>query len=122
MGYAAVLRLDDELRLHPDDVLAPLVLWQRQRRLVDLQGFKPLPQLARGLVSVAGADPPGVTQFAFVMHRHRERAHRMRIGRRRAIAGDDEFLGVVAFGLDEVLGPAGAIRRIFALRYDAFEI
>src|ERR1700685_1967342 len=46
----------------------------------------------------------------------------MRIGGRRAIAGDDEFLGVVTLSLDEILRAAGAIWRIFALRYDPLEI
>src|ERR1700685_2492134 len=46
----------------------------------------------------------------------------MRIGGRRAIAGDDEFLGVVTLALDEILRAAGAIWRIFALRYDPLEI
>src|SRR5579862_2388672 len=122
MSDAAVLRLDDDLRLHPDHVLAAFVLRQRERRLIDLQGFEPLPQLARGLVRVTGADATGITQLALIVHRHRERAHRMRIGGRRAIAGDDELLGVMTLALDEILRPARAIRRIFALRYDAFEI
>ena len=108
MREAAKLRLDDHLRLDPDDVLAPFVLGQRHRRTIDAQRLQPLPQIAGHLLGVAGADAAGIAQLAVFVKRHRQRADGFRQRRRRRKTGNDEFLRVVAFGFDEIVRPPRA--------------
>ena len=106
VGDAGGLGLDDELRLDPDHILAPLVRRQRDRPPLDAQRLQTLEQIARHFLRVAGADAPGIAELAVLVHRHRQRADRLQQRRRRRVAGNDEFLAAMAFALDEVVGPA----------------
>src|SRR5262249_25437482 len=114
-------RLDHELGLDPDEILAPLVRRQFQRPLVDAQGRKALEQVVRHFLGVAGADPAGITKLAVLIHRDDERADRARHRGRRHVACDDEFLLAAALGLYEIIGAARAIRRAAPLGDDALE-
>src|SRR5271170_6529250 len=109
MRDAAELDLDHQLRLDPDGVLAPFVRRQRDRRRASLQFVQPLAKIAGGFVRVASADAAGVAKLAVLMNDDGERADGARIVARRRIAGNDEFLRIVTFDLDEILGPPGAI-------------
>src|SRR5277367_6557485 len=109
MGEAAEFGFDDELRLHPDDVFASLILRHRHGRTSRLEFFEPQPQIARCLARIPGADPPGIAQLTVVMNRYSQRTDRLGLRRRWRETHNDKFLGVVAFALDEVFRTAGAV-------------
>src|SRR5205807_6696001 len=69
----------------------------------------------------AGADAPDVYQLAVLIKPEHERADRIRPRRRGDIPDDHELLPVRALRLDPIAVAAGTIRRVAALRHDAFE-
>ena len=87
-----------------------------------LQRLQPAPQLLRHRLRIAGADAAAIAQLAVLVVADDQRPDGVAHDARKRIAHHHELLPVGAFGLDPAFGAAGNIRRIGALRHDAFEL
>ncbi len=121
MSHATKFDLGYEFRLDPDHIFAALIFRHFDRRFFGFERLKLPPEIARNLARIACSDPACITQLTILVGSYRQRPDRIRVGGRRRKPDNDEFLGVVAFALDEILRATGAIGRIAKLRDNALK-
>ena len=78
MGHTGKLSFDDQFRLHPNYILAPLVRRQFDRPSLNSQRIEALEKIARHFLCVAGTDAPSIAKLTILMNGNSERANRFR--------------------------------------------
>src|SRR5208283_4498930 len=75
-------------------------------------------QILDRLTPISGADTPDVLKMSAAIDPRKQRSHRTRFG---GPAAEDDLVARPAFRLAPAVAAPAAVRRILALRHDAFE-
>ena len=113
-------RLDDDLRADPVRAQPRQALGPGEWRLRNLESVQPRTQIEQEFGVEAGTDLSGETEVFFVEIADQQRSQPHSLALWIGEAADDEGVGLLAFHLQPMLRPAMLVRRVAALRDDAF--